>query len=133
MAVGVSILFSQIVRESKFHRLYAPRRNGLWGSKIGAEDNNLVIAETVIDASSYFALKNPQGVRYVSTAGSLNPNQLALIWSAMNNSRHEASLFSLDNDNGGLQLAATISTIFGQIDAGGCILKFDLPATPGQA
>jgi hypothetical protein len=30
------------------------------------------------------------------------------------------------------QLAAKISTIFGQINAGGCVLKTDLPATPGQ-
>jgi hypothetical protein len=29
-------------------------------------------------------------------------------------------------------LATTISTLFGQIEAGMCVLKTDLPPTPGQ-
>ena len=41
-------------------------------------------------------------------------------------------ILALDNDNGGVQLAAKISTLFGQIDAGGSVLKIDLPPTPGQ-
>ena len=41
-------------------------------------------------------------------------------------------ILALDNDNGGVQLATKISTIFGQIDAGGCVLETDLPPTPGQ-
>jgi hypothetical protein len=106
---------------------------GLWGSRIGPDDSKLIIAETAIDALSYFALKDPYGARYVSTAGALNPIQPALILSAINKlpPRGEVIL-ALDNDNGGVQLAAKISSIFGQIDAGGCVLKTDLPPTPGQ-
>jgi hypothetical protein len=106
---------------------------GLWGSRTSPEDTRLVIAETAIDALSYFVLKHPPGARYISTAGALNPVQPALILSAMNKlpPRGEVIL-AMDNDNGGVQLAATISTLFGQIDAGGCVLKTDLPPTPGQ-
>jgi hypothetical protein len=41
-------------------------------------------------------------------------------------------ILALDNDNGGAQLAAKISTLFGEMNAGGCVLKTDLPPTPGQ-
>jgi hypothetical protein len=41
---------------------------GLWGNRISPDDNTLVIAETAIDALSYFALKHPLGARYISTA-----------------------------------------------------------------
>jgi hypothetical protein len=106
---------------------------GLWGSRTSLEDTRLVIAETAIDALSYFVLKHPAAARYISTAGALNPVQPALILSAMNKlpPRSEVIL-AMDNDNGGVQLAATIATLFGQIDAGGCVPKTDLPPTPGQ-
>ena len=106
---------------------------GLWGSRIGPDDSKLIIAETAIDALSYFALKDPPGARYISTAGALNPIQPTLILSAMNKlpPRSEVIL-AVDNDNGGVQLAAQISTTFGQMNVGGCALKTDLPSTPGQ-
>ncbi|HEY5741091.1 MAG TPA: toprim domain-containing protein [Terrimicrobiaceae bacterium] len=56
-----------------------------------------------------------------------------LILSAMNKLPSGGEvILALDNDNGGVQLAAKISTLFGQIDAGGCVLKTDLPPNPGQ-
>jgi hypothetical protein len=106
---------------------------GLWGSRIGLEDSKLVVAETAIDALSYFALKDPPGARYVSTAGALNSVQPELILTAINKLRPRREvILALDNDNGGVQLAAKISNLFGQIDARGCVLKTDLPTTPGQ-
>ena len=106
---------------------------GLWGSRIGLEDSKLVVAETAIDALSYFALKDPPGARYVSTAGALNSVQPELILTAINKLRPRREvILALDNDNGGVQLAAKISNFFGKIDARGCILKTDLPTTPGQ-
>jgi autotransporter-associated beta strand protein len=80
------------------------------------------------------ALSETGGNRvFISTAGALNPVQPTLILSAMNQlpPRGEVIL-AMDNDNGGMRLAATISTLFGQIDAGRCVLKTDLPPTPGQ-
>jgi hypothetical protein len=42
-------------------------------------------------------------------------------------------ILAVDNDNGGVQLAAQISTTFGQMmNVGGYALKTDLPSTPGQ-
>ncbi|HEY5741095.1 MAG TPA: DUF3991 and TOPRIM domain-containing protein [Terrimicrobiaceae bacterium] len=106
---------------------------GLWGSRICPEDSRLIIAETAIDALSYFALKDPGAARYISTAGALNPIQPTLILSAINKLQPRGEvILALDNDNGGVQLAEKISTLFGQIDAGGCVLKTDLPPTPGQ-
>jgi hypothetical protein len=106
---------------------------GLWGSRIGPDDTKLIIAETAIDALSYFVLKDPPAARFVSTAGALNSVQPELILAAINKlpPRREVIL-ALDNDNGGVQLAAKISSIFGQINARGCVLKTDLPTTPGQ-
>ena len=106
---------------------------GLWGSRTSPEDTRLVIAETAIDALSYFVMKHPPGARYISTAGALNPVQPTLILSAMNKlpPRGEVIL-AMDNDNGGVQLAVAVSTLFGQIEAGMCVLKTDLPPTPGQ-
>jgi Toprim-like/Protein of unknown function (DUF3991) len=106
---------------------------GLWGSRTSPDDTRLVIAETAIDALSYFVLKHPPGARYISTAGALNPVQPTLILSAMNKlPPRSVVILAMDNDNGGAQLAAKISTIFGQIDAGMCVLETDLPPTPGQ-
>jgi Toprim-like/Protein of unknown function (DUF3991) len=106
---------------------------GLWGSRIGPDDSKLVIAETAIDALSYFALKGPPGARYVSTAGALNSVQPELILAAINNLRSRGEvILALDNDTGGRQLVEKISSIYSQIDAGGCLLKTDLPATPGD-
>jgi hypothetical protein len=106
---------------------------GLWGSRISPDDTTLVIAETAIDALSYFVLKHPPRARYISTAGALNPIQPTLILSAMNKLRRRGeTILALDNDNGGVQLAAKIATIFGQINAGGCVLITDLPPTPGE-
>ena len=106
---------------------------GLWGSKIGPDDSKLVIAETAIDALSYFAFKGPPGARYVSTAGALNSVQPELILATINKLRPQSEvILALDNDNGGMQLATRISSIFDQFDARGCVLKTDLPATAGQ-
>jgi hypothetical protein len=106
---------------------------GLWGSRISPDDTTLVIAETAIDALSYFVLKDSPRARFISTAGALNLIQPTLILSAMNKLPPRGEIIlALDNDNGGMQLAAKISTIFGQIDAGGSVLKTDLPPTPGQ-
>ena len=106
---------------------------GLWGSRIGPDDSKLVVAETAIDALSYFALKYQSGARYVSTAGALNSVQPELILAAINKLRSRREIIlAVDNDNGGVQLATKISTIFGKPDAGGCVLKTDLPLAPGQ-
>ena len=106
---------------------------GLWGSRTSPDDTKLVIAETAIDALSYFVVKHPARARYVSTAGALNPIQPTLILSAVNKlpPRSEVIL-AMDNDHGGVQLAGKILTIFSQLDAGRCVLKTDLPPTPGQ-
>jgi hypothetical protein len=106
---------------------------GLWGSRIGPDDSKLVIAETAIDALSYFALKDPPGARFVSTAGALNSIQPELILAAINKlqPRREVIL-ALDNDNGGVQLAAKISSSFSEINPGEWLVRTDMPSTPGQ-
>lgn len=55
----------------------------MWFSAARPGDTALVIAESGIDALSYAALHPDDAARYASTGGTMNPNQPALIRSAI--------------------------------------------------
>lgn len=77
------------------------------------DDQQLVIAETAIDLASHAALFPNDHSRYVSTAGSLNKTQPALLNRAMANMPQDSRIvLAVDNDPGGDKLIAAIEPIF---------------------
>lgn len=92
---------------------FAPHgTKGLWGTRPGENDNRLVIAETAIDALSYAALHGHQGVRLISTGGSMNPQQPDLIRSAIGKLPAGQVIVATDNDAGGDGIALAIEQEF---------------------
>lgn len=105
----------------------------MWCSRTMEGDTALVIAETAIDALSHFALKRPEGARYVSTGGALNPVQHDLLKRAMEKMPEGSQIIlALDHDEGGDKLTARIMAIFGEMGGAGCALVEDRPPTPGD-
>jgi len=86
---------------------------GLWA--VGKEDGDkaLVIAETAIDAISYAAIHGPDGMRLVSIAGAMNPQQPALLRRAMENMPPGSDVVAaVDHDAGGDAIAEQIEAVF---------------------
>jgi len=82
---------------------------GLWFSQPSPDDKALVIAESAVDALSYAGLHPDLKARYVSTGGTMNPNQPALLVAAMAKLPAGAEvLLAFDNDEGGERMAAEI-------------------------
>ena len=67
---------------------------GLWYSKARATDARLVLTESAIDALSFHVLQGDDLTRYMSTGGSLNPQQPALIRGAMEKLTEEVQAFT---------------------------------------
>lgn len=79
---------------------------GLWFSKVRPGAAALVIAESAIDALSFAALHPDLNARFLSTGGTLNPNQPDLIRAALDKMPRGAAVFlAFDNDEGGDKLA----------------------------
>lgn len=78
---------------------------GLWGSRKDDNDQQLVIAETAVDALSYAALFGFKRSRFVSTAGAVNDDQPALFREAISKLPPGAIVVAaVDHDEGGRQL-----------------------------
>lgn len=85
---------------------------GLWFSRTKANDTALIIAESALDALSYAALYPNDKARYFSTGGSLNPQQPALIATALEKiPRPAVVILATDNDPAGHELAETIQSL----------------------
>lgn len=85
---------------------------GLWFSRTRPDDDALVIAESAMDALSYAALYPDAQARYFSTGGNLNPQQPALIASALGKMPQSAAvILATDHDEAGHKLAATIQSL----------------------
>lgn len=79
---------------------------GLWSSQTQANDNQLVLVESAIDAFSYHILHGDGLTRYVSTGGELNPQQPALLREAVEKMPAGAViLIAFDYDEGGEKIA----------------------------
>lgn len=84
-------------------------QKGLWASAARKDDQYLVIVEAAIDALSYHAVHRPEQTRYVSMGGAPNPEQPALIQSAIRHmSEGSAVIIATDNDEGGDYLCEDI-------------------------
>jgi hypothetical protein len=106
---------------------------GLWFSAAGAGDTALVIAESGIDALSHAVLHPDDNARYASTGGAMNPNQPALIRSAIEKMGPGASIVvATDNDPGGRELAAQLAAIVDETGRTDLRLVLDLPEGEGN-
>lgn len=82
---------------------------GLWYSKARASDARLVLTESAIDALSFHVLQGDERTRYMSTGGSLNPQQPALIRGAMEKlPPGGVVLLAFDKDEGGEKLTEEV-------------------------
>jgi precorrin-6B methylase 2 len=99
---------------------------------VNRSDNALVIAESAIDALSYAVLHPDERARYASIGGAMNPNQPALIQSAIQRLGEGARLIiATDNDEGGRRLAEAIAAVVTETGRKDIRVVRDLPEREG--
>lgn len=104
----------------------------LYCSGFAADDRQLVVCESGIDALSYAALFGIDGRRFVSTAGALNPEQVALLRSAIQKLPEGAEIvLAVDADEGGDAIADVVDEIHGAVGRSRVTLRRDSPAGRG--
>jgi hypothetical protein len=106
---------------------------GLWavGKQVG--DDRVVVAETALDALSYAALHGGDGARLVSIAGTMNPQQPALLRRAMDNlPPGSAVIAAVDHDDGGDAIAEQIEAVFEGLGRSDLSYRRHSPPTAGQ-
>jgi DNA primase len=92
-----------------------------------------VLAESGIDALSFAALHPDEHARYASTGGTMNPNQPALIRSAIGKMGQGARVvIATDNDEPGRDLAGQIEAIAREAGREDLLIVRDLPAGEGS-
>lgn len=108
-------------------------KKGLWPSNATANDNQLVICEAAIDCLSYACVKAKIDLtRYIATGGQLNPEQPALIQSAIAKLPAGSEVtIAVDHDDAGDQLTQTLSKIFNAAKRDDLRLTIDRPETRG--
>jgi Toprim-like/Protein of unknown function (DUF3991) len=105
---------------------------GLWASVPTPEDERLVVAETAIDALSYAVLAGHHRARFVSIAGQMNPEQPALLRSAIGKLAAGGRIvLAFDNDEGGDSLAARVTELFAEAQRADLTLIDDRPSIRG--
>ena len=105
----------------------------LFCSGFGEDDTHLVICESGIDALSYAALFGVDGKRFLSTAGALNPEQIALLRSAIQKLPDGAEVvLAVDADKGGDAIAEQVEAIYNVIGDGRVTLRRDSPSSRGK-
>ena len=87
-------------------------RKGLWMSAGLAGDRVLAFAESGLDALSYLVLQGDEGVRVASLSGRMNPQQPALVLSAVRRMEEGAQVVAaFDNDESGDCLTKQLSEL----------------------
>ena len=100
------------IKNTNFTGFAAGGVKGLWHSKVFKGDNVLVLSETAIDSISHAILKPQENARYMSTGGTMNPEQPALIAAAMAVMPPGSTvLLAFDADQGGDKLAEEIEAL----------------------
>lgn len=101
----------------------------LFCSGFAEDDTHLVVCESGIDVLSYAALHGIKGRRFVSTAGALSPEQVALLRSAIAKLPDGAELvMAVDADDGGDALAEQLEAIHEAASQGRVSIRRDSPA-----
>ena len=84
---------------------------GVWYSKAQTTDTRLVLTESAIDAMSFHTLQGDETTRYMSTGGSMNPQQPAFLRGAMEKlPPGGVVLLAFDRDDGGEKLAEEVQS-----------------------
>ena len=84
-------------------------QKGVGASSISASDKTLIVTESLIDAMSYHALFQPAEARYISTGGSLGPEQPKLLQAAIRKLPENGTLtIATDKDQAGDDLLESI-------------------------
>lgn len=97
------------IKNQGFTGFAAGGTKGLWYSKARPTDDRLVLTESAIDAMSFHVLEGDGTTRYMSTGGSLNPQQPALLRSAMEKLPPGGVVcLAFDADEGGEKLTAEV-------------------------
>ncbi len=105
---------------------------GLWASHAKKSDHCLVIAESAINALSYFALHPDEHSRYFSFAGSLNPNQPRLIQSAIERMQTGSTIIlATDADTAGEKFSQQLTTLVHEIQRQDLLLRSHSPLHVG--
>jgi hypothetical protein len=101
------------MKNSRFNGFAKGGQKGLWASAARKDDGILVIAEAAIDALSYHTVHRPEQTRYISIGGAPNPEQPALVQSAIQHMPEgSAIIIATDNDEGGDYLSEDIQQWF---------------------
>ncbi len=104
----------------------------LFCSGIAPDDRELVVCESGIDLLSYATLHGLDGRRFVSTAGALNLEQLALLRSAIQKLPDGGTVvLALDADDGGDVIAEQIEEIHAATGGERIGVRRDSPLTRG--
>lgn len=104
---------------------------GLWASSLGPDDGRLVMAESAIDALSYAALHGHAGVRFVSLAGQVSPEQVALAAAAIEKLPSGSVVLAFDNDEAGDRLTARFEGLFAGVGRSDLELRVHRPEARG--
>lgn len=85
---------------------------GLWHSAARSTDHFLVLTESAIDAYSFQVIHEKDDARYMSTGGSLNPQQPALLQGAMEKMPDgSVIILAFDMDEGGEKLVEKVTAL----------------------
>ncbi|HEX9640827.1 MAG TPA: DUF3991 and TOPRIM domain-containing protein [Candidatus Krumholzibacteria bacterium] len=104
---------------------------GLWTSLVRPDDRALVLAEGAIDALSYAALHGHAGVRFVSLAGQVSPEQVNLAAAAIEKLPSGSVVLAFDNDEAGDRLTARFEGLFVEVGRSGLELRVHRPGARG--
>jgi Toprim-like/Protein of unknown function (DUF3991) len=112
-ATGLVVGFE--VKNKGFTSFASGGRKTFWMSDAQDDDDRLVVVESSIDAFSYHQLFPHQHARYLSTAGAVGPEALALIGAAIASMPAGAEIVSAtDADEGGEKLHRQIEVAGGR-------------------
>lgn len=104
------------IKNLNFTSFHKQGTKGLWAVGKKEDDEQLVIAETAIDALSHAALFPHPKSRYVSTAGAMSSKQPGLVNQAIRNMPEGSRIvLAVDNDDGGNDLIEAITAIYNNV------------------
>lgn len=100
------------IKNKNFTGFAAGGVKGLWYSLCKVTDKKLVFTESAIDGISYHILNPTQEARYMSTGGTMNPQQPLLIRAAMERlPKGAVVILAFDNDKGGEEITREVQAL----------------------
>lgn len=107
-------------------------RKGLWISAGLGGDRRLAFAESGLDAVSYLVARDAEQTRVASLSGRMNPQQPALVLSAIGRMEEGAQVVAaFDNDEAGDELTRRLEELVGQSGRSDLMFFEDRPSVRG--